>query len=121
MASLTDPKLWLMVLIISLVGVLTKLVYYRIGKQGSDAVMEHVPNMTPDKWVGVEERYQVYGSRALLLTSVPGLGSAIAAAAGIMNTRMGTFIILVLISNLIRNWLLVFVFGQTLSILPIGG
>ena len=101
-----------MVVIISVVGVLTKLVYFRIGTGGREAILEHIPSLEPERLESIEERYNQGGSGMLLLSSIPGLGSAIAASAGLFHTPLLTFIILVLISNLIRNLLVVFVFGQ---------
>jgi membrane protein DedA with SNARE-associated domain len=121
MEGLLDPTMWIMVLIVSLVGVVTKLAYYNVGKRGRDSVLEHIPRITPERWESLETSYEKRGSIMLLLASIPIVGSAIAAAAGTFEARVGTFVILVLISNLIRNWLLVFVFGQTLARLPISG
>ena len=108
-----------MVFIVSLVGVVTKLVYYNVGKLGKDAVLEHIPRMTPENWESLEANYKKRGSVMLLLASIPVIGSATAAGAGAFETRIGTFVVLVFISNLIRNWLLIFVLGQTFTMLPI--
>jgi membrane protein YqaA with SNARE-associated domain len=121
MDKLLDPTMWFMVFIVSLVGVGTKLVYYRIGSKGKDSVVEHVPKLTPERWEQVKVQYNQRGAAALLLTSIPVIGSALAAAAGVFSTSMGTFVILVLLSNLTRNWLLVLLFGQTISLLPFAG
>ena len=121
MEGLIDPTMWIMVLIVSLVGVATKLAYYNIGKRGKDSVLEHIPRITPERWESLGASYEKRGSVMLLLASIPVIGSAIAAAAGAFEARVGMFVVLVLISNLIRNWLLVIVFGKTLALLPFSG
>ncbi|HUS94064.1 MAG TPA: hypothetical protein VMZ24_02680 [Patescibacteria group bacterium] len=121
MTGLIDSSMWTMVIIVSLLGVFTKLAYYNIGKRGKDSALEHIPRVTPEQWERLEVGYQKRGSVILLLASIPVVGSAITAVAGAFETGMATFVILVLISNLIRNWLLVVVFGQTLALLPISG
>lgn len=117
MNDLGDFGLWSMVVIISLVGVLTKLVYFKIGKGGREAILEHIPKLEPERLESIEERFKNGGSPILLLSSIPGLGSAIAASAGLLHTPLLTFIVLVLISNLIRNGLVVIVFGQSVKLL----
>ena len=121
MKGLVDPTIWLMVFIVSLVGVVTKLAYYNVGKRGKDSALEHIPRITPERWESLEATYLKRGSLMLLLASIPIVGSAITAAAGAFQTRMVTFVILVLISNLVRNWILVFVFGQTFALIPLSG
>lgn len=120
MDKLLDPTLWLMVLIVSIVGVGTKLVYYRIGNLGKESVVEHVPRLTSERWEQVKSHYYHRGAITLLLASIPVIGSAVAAAAGVFSTSIGKFVILVLVSNLIRNWVLIFIFGQTISLFSLG-
>lgn len=121
MDNLGNLGLWGMVIIISLVDVLTKLVYFKIGEGGRDAILEHIPKLEPERLVEIEGRYASGGSRILLLSSIPAIGSAIAAAAGLLETPLLTFIVLVLISNLVRNTLVVFVFGQGIKLITGGG
>jgi membrane protein YqaA with SNARE-associated domain len=111
MEGLLDPTLWITVLIISLLGVVAKLAYYNVGKRGEDSVLEHIPRITPERWDSLATSYAKRGSVMLLLASIPIAGSAITVAAGAFETRVGIFVILVLISNLIRNWFLMFVLG----------
>ena len=120
MHFLSNLGLWGMVVIISLVGVLTKLVYFKIGKGGRAAILEHIPKLEPARLAEIEDRYEHGGSKILLLSSVPAIGSAIAAAAGLLETPVPTFIVLVFISNLVRNGLVVFVFGQGIKLLTDG-
>lgn len=118
MDGLADPTMWIIVFIVSLLGVVTKYAYYKVGKLGKDSALEHIPRITPEQWDRMEATYQNRGSLMLLFAGIPVIGSGLAAAAGAFETRLGLFVILVMISNLIRNWLLVFVFGQALTVLP---
>lgn len=112
MDDLGNFGLWAMVVVVSLVGVLTKLVYFRIGTGGREAVLDHIPSLELERLESIEQRFSQSGSGILLLSSIPGLGSAIAATAGLFRTPLLTFVLLVLISNLVRNSLVVFVIGQ---------
>jgi len=112
--------LWIGVILISLVGVLTKLVYFKIGEEGRQAILEHVPRLEPEQLESIEKRFQEGGPGILLLSSIPGLGSAIAAAAGLLETPLAKFIVLVLISNLVRNFLLVVVVDQGVQLFSSG-
>lgn len=120
MDETSNLGLWFMVIVISAVGVLTKMVFFEIGKGGREAMLEHVPRLEPERLQSLEERYTRSGSRLLLLSSIPGIGSAIAASAGLFRTPLLTFILLVLISNLIRNGLLIFIFGGGVKLLTGG-
>jgi membrane protein YqaA with SNARE-associated domain len=112
MDELGDFGLWGMVVIISVLGVLAKLVYYKIGDGGREAIMDHIPKLEPERLEEIEDRYEHSGSRLLLLSSIPGLGSAIAASAGLFHTPMLTFVVLVFISNLVRNWFVIYILDQ---------
>ena len=114
--QLTDPNLWTVVLLISVIGVFSKLVYYQVGKRGSQAVAERVPQVTPERLGQINGWYERHGSRVLAISSIPGIGSALAAIAGVVGVRIIIFVIWVFFSGLVRNWLLVIVFGQTLSL-----
>lgn len=114
--QLTDPHLWAVILLISLIGVVSKLVYYQVGKSGSHAVAERVPQVTPDRLSQVSAWFDRHGSRVLAISSVPGIGSALATVAGIAGIRILVFVIWVFFSGLVRNWLVVIIFGQTLSL-----
>lgn len=117
--QLSDPNLWTVILLISVIGVFSKLVYYQVGKRGSQAVAERVPQVSRERLGQINGWYQRHGSRVLAISSVPGIGSALAATAGIVGVRLLIFVIWVFFSGLVRNWLVVILFGQTLSLLPI--
>lgn len=113
--QLTDPRLWSVVILISLIGVVSKLVYYQVGRHGSKAVAERVPQVTPERLSLISGWFEKHGSRVLAISSVPGIGSALAAVAGIAGIRIIFFVVWVFFSGLVRNWLVVILFGQTLS------
>jgi hypothetical protein len=56
MEGLLDPTIWIMVLIVSLLGVVTKRAYYNVGKRGRDSALEHIPRITPERWDSLAER-----------------------------------------------------------------
>jgi membrane protein DedA with SNARE-associated domain len=114
--QLSDPRLWSIIILLSLIGVVSKLVYYQVGKSGSQAVAKRVPQVTPERLGQISGWFDKHGSRVLAISSVPGIGSALAAVAGIAGIRIIFFVVWVFFSGLVRNWLVVILFGQTLSL-----
>ena len=103
MDGLTDPKMWIIVFIVSLLCVVTKYAYYKVRMLGKNSALEHIPRITPEQRDRLEANYQNRGSFMLLFSSIPVIGSGLAAAIGAFETRLGLFVILVMISNQICN------------------
>ena len=109
MELLIEPKAWLIVLLLSILGVVGNLALYRIGKGGVDAIRERFPQIKPEQWMRVKRLYDEHGSLALLLSGVPVLGSLLTTAAGAFNVRLFSFVLFVFFAKLVRNWLIVVV------------
>jgi membrane protein DedA with SNARE-associated domain len=116
LADLTDLRLWLVVLIVSAVGLIEKLAFYRAGKRSAGSGLSDIPGIDPERADRLETMFQTKGTYILLLASIPGIGAATTAVAGIVGVNIALFVVWVAISNLIRNWLIVILSGQ-LSIL----
>ena len=77
--------LFLFLLVVVVASVVTRLgsmVYYALGKKGSEAVFEKHPRLDRKRWDQVQAWYQQYGTAVLLLTIVPFVSSVIMMGAG---------------------------------------
>ena len=106
-AALTNPSLWLVVLIWTAIGVVNKLVYYEAGERSGKAGLEKVHGYTQERAERFYAHFNRWGSPLLLLASVPVFGSVISVLAGADGVAMFVFVVLVAISNLVRNWLII--------------
>lgn len=106
MDLLLDPTAWLIVVAFSLLGSLGNLALYEAGKQGADAIRERFPRIKREHWQRVKHLYDTYGGWILLLSGIPVLGSLLTTAADAFGVPRPTFVLLVTIGKMLRNWLL---------------
>lgn len=114
--DLTDLRLWLIIILVSAIGLAEKLAIYRAGLSTAKADLTNLPGVTNERRARLEQFFQTRGTYILLLASIPGLGSAMAAVAGNVGVAAATFVLWVTISILIRNWLIVILSGQLASL-----
>lgn len=117
-ADLTNTRLWVVVLIWAAIGVFNKLVYYEAGQKGGKAALNKIHGYTPEKAEKYHQLYERWGSPLLLLASVPVIGSVMTVLGGVGRVALPGFIIMVAISNLVRNWLIIIVSGGVVGLLP---
>jgi membrane protein YqaA with SNARE-associated domain len=117
MSLLLDVKIWLLILLISIVGAVAALSFYYLGKRGTEAVLARFPQIREERWEEVQALYREHGTGLLLLSSIPMVGGLLIAAAGAFGVGVFTFLLWVLVSRVARNWLIVLLFDQTLGIL----
>ena len=117
MSLLLDVKIWLLVLLLSTLGTVAALSFYYLGKRGTEAVLERFPQLKEERWEGVQDLYREHGSGLLFLSSIPMIGGLLIAAAGAFGVGVSTFFLWVLMSRLVRNWLVLLLFDQTLGFL----
>lgn len=110
--DLTDLRLWLLVILISAVGLAEKLAIYRAGKSTAKADLSNLPGVTDERRTRLEGMFQTRGTYILLLASIPGIGAVMTAVAGNVGVSTAVFVLWVSISILVRNWLLVILSGQ---------
>ena len=116
MGVVLDIKIWLVILAISVLGTVTTLVYYYLGKQGAKAVQERVPQITEERWERAQHLYQEYGSKLLFLSGLPVAGVLLQSAAGALGVGLAVYVVWVLIGRLVRNWVLFLLFDQALGL-----
>lgn len=108
----TNPRLWLLVLLVSAVGLAEKLAIYRAGQRTAGADLTDMPGITEERRARLDMMFQTRGTYILLLASIPGVGAAMAAVAGNIGVATAAFVLWATISLLVRNWLLVILSGQ---------
>ena len=116
-ADLTNPTLGLIVLIWTAIGVVNKLLYYEAGERGGEGALESVHGLTPERADEFTHLYDRWGAPLLLLASVPVLGAVITVLGAVNGVNMLAFVVMVVISNLIRNWLIVLLVDGTVQLL----
>jgi membrane protein YqaA with SNARE-associated domain len=107
--TLVDPRLWLLVLLVSALGTFSTLAFYYLGKRGKEEIFERFPQLEGERWERIEAAFQRWGARALILSGVPGVGTVLPAAAGVFNIKRSAFLLWVFLGKMLRNWLLVLI------------
>jgi membrane protein YqaA with SNARE-associated domain len=114
---LLDIRIWLVVLAVSALGTGAALAYYYLGRKGVHAVMERLPQITEERWDRATRLYQKVGSALLFLSGVPLIGALLQTAAGALGVGLIAYVVWVLLGRVVRNWILLLLFDQTLQIL----
>lgn len=117
MAVLLNINVWLVVLIVSGLGTAATLVYYYLGREGVHAVMERPPQITEERWDRATRLCQKVGSAHLFLSGVPLVGALLQTAAGALGVGLTAYVVWVLLGRVVRNWILLLLFDQTLQML----
>ncbi len=104
---LTDPQIWLLILVMSVLGAFTRLANYYAGLRGKDTIESIYPRIKPETWVRVMLSYTRLRYLPLLLASIPIIGTLLTIGAGMAGVSRTGFLVWVSISKVIRNWILV--------------
>jgi membrane protein YqaA with SNARE-associated domain len=103
---LFEPWAWLLVILVSVLGVVGNLTLFKIGQEGQEAVASRFPRIDPARWKRAVELFETRGSWILLLSFVPGLGLLLSTAAGAFGVKTPEFVLWVMVAKMTRNWLL---------------
>lgn len=106
---LTDPKIWLLILVLSVVGAFARLANYYLGLRGRDTIETIYPRIKPQTWSRVLRFYGKFSTLPLLLASIPFIGTVLTVGAGMAGVSRNGFLFWVIVSKIIRNWILVLV------------
>ena len=109
---LTDPKIWLLVLVLSVWGSLARLPNFYLGNRGKERIESLYPRIKPETWERVLGYYDRLGPTPLLISSIPIIGSLLTITAGMAGIKRNSFLFWVVVSKIIRNWILVFLLWQ---------
>ena len=104
---LLDPKIWLLILVMSVLGSVARLTNYYAGQRGKDLIESLYPKIKPETWERVIKSYKHLGALPLLIASIPIIGTLLTIGAGMAGVSRNRFLVFVAISKVIRNWILV--------------
>ena len=116
-ADLTNPTYWLIVLALTAIGLFNKLIYYEAGQRGGESALNKIHGYTQERADELHHLYDRWGSPLLLLASVPVIGSVTTVLAGADGVALPVLVVFVVISNLVRNWLIVILAGGIAQLL----
>ncbi len=111
---LTDPQIWLLIFFLSALGALARLANFYAGQRGKDKIEEVYTRIKPETWEKVLGAYQRLGPLPLLIASIPFVGTVLTIGAGMAGIGRNSFIVWVMISKVIRNWILVLIIWRLL-------
>jgi len=100
---------WLLVILLSVLGVIGNLAFFKLGKEGLETVVTRFPRIKPARFHRAGEMFETRGSWILLLSCLPGLGLLLSTAAGAFGIKLYGFVLWVMIANVIRNWLVLII------------
>ena len=106
---LSQPELWLLIVIFSIIGSFARLPNYYAGLRGKEILESIYPRIKPETWEKVIVWYRNLGPIPLLVASIPFIGSLLTVGAGMANVGRNQFLIFVAISKIFRNWILVWI------------
>ncbi len=107
--ALLNPTLWILVLVVSGLGTAGSLVPYHVGQRGTEFVFERYPRLQGRPWERIEAVFRRRGAPTLILSGIPGLGTALLLAAGAFGIERGVFLYWVFFSKVLRYWVLAFI------------
>ena len=114
--AILNYRLWILVLAVSAGGATGGLVPYYVGQRGTEAVLEHYPDLKGQRWDRLETLFRRWGVPALILSGIPALGTALMVVAGAMDIKRWGFLFWTFLGKVLRNWVLVFAFLLGLQI-----
>jgi membrane protein YqaA with SNARE-associated domain len=104
---LTDPQIWLLILLISVLGSLARLANFYAGQRGKEMIEAVYTQIKPETWENVLGSFRRMGPLPLLVASIPFIGTVLTIGAGMAGIGRNSFLLWVMISKVIRNWILV--------------
>ena len=113
---LTDPRLWLIVILISIFGVVEHLAAYYTARSEGEMALDHMTRITEERKTELLAQFNRWGALILTIASIPVLGLILTAIAGASRVGQVTAIILIVVSYLTRNWLIVIFAGQIVNL-----
>ena len=116
---LFEPWAWLLVILVSLLGVAGNVTLFGLGRKGEEAVVSRFPRINPARWKHTGELFETRGTWILLLSCLPGLGLLLSTAAGAFGVKLPQFVLWVTVAKITRNWLLLIIVSN-LYLLVVG-
>ena len=115
--GLVNFRLWILVLFVSALGTSGSLIPYYLGQRGTKAVFEHYPKLEGRPWQRLEAVFQRWGALTLILSGIPGVGTALLIAGGAFGIKRRIFLCWVFVGKVLRYWVVTFVVLLSLQLL----
>jgi membrane protein YqaA with SNARE-associated domain len=104
---LFEPQAWLIIIVLTTLGVVGNLAWFELGKQGTKEITARFPRIKTEAWERIQGLCEEYRARVLILSAISVLASLVTTTAGAMGIRRPVFLVWVTFAKLLRNWLLV--------------
>lgn len=114
--ALLNPILWVLVLVLSGFGTAGCLIPYHLGQRGTEVVFERYPQLQGRPWQRIEAIFRRRGAPTLIVSGIPGLGTALLLAAGAFGIERGVFLRWAFASRVLRYWVLAFILLSSLQL-----
>lgn len=120
MELLTNPWVLSLIVLVSGVGVVVMLGAYYLGRKGGDEVHKHSDRISPETLDRLKVRFERWGAWLLLLAVIPYLGFPLSVAAGVVEIKVVSFVLMMFIARFTQTALLVVLLAEVLSAVGIG-
>ena len=115
--GLVEFRLWILVLFVSALGTSGSLIPYCVGQRGTKAVFEHYPKLEGRPWKRLEAAFRKWGAFTLVLSGIPGVGTALLVAGGAFGIKGRVCLCWVFVGKVLRYWVVIFVVLLSLQLL----
>jgi membrane protein YqaA with SNARE-associated domain len=105
-----DWRAWSVVIFLALVTLIFSAGKYRLGRDGFEALKEHYPQVSDERWNRVNTYFRRWGAPVIFFSFLPLLTWIIPPAAGAYGIRFRTFVIWAFIAKVVRYWILILIF-----------
>jgi membrane protein YqaA with SNARE-associated domain len=120
MELLTNPWVLLLIVLVSGAGVIVMLGAYYLGKKGGDRVHKHSDRMSEETLERLKLRFERWGAWLLLLAVIPYLGFPLSVAAGVVEIRVVSFVVMMFIARSTQTAIAVVLLEEALSAMGLG-
>ena len=114
---LLEPRIWVLIIILTLLGTTFSLAKYSVGNNGFDAILDRFPILGRERLERFGELYDQHGSMVLLLAAIPGIDTIVSTVAGAIGINRTTFILWITTAKLIRFWLIALVLTGAINLI----
>ncbi|UCG24638.1 MAG: hypothetical protein JSW55_01145 [Chloroflexota bacterium] len=105
----SDWRVWAIVILLAAVTLIFSVAKYRLGQSGIQALKEHYPQVSDERWERVNGYFDRWGAPVVLFSFVPFLAWVIPPAAGAYGIRIRPFLIWAFLAKMVRYWLLIII------------
>jgi membrane protein YqaA with SNARE-associated domain len=115
--GLVELRLWVLVLFVSALGTSVSLIPYYLGQRGTKVIFERYPKLEGRPWQRLEAAFQKWGAFTLILSGIPGVGTALLVAGGAFGIKRRGYLCWVFVGKVLRYWVVTFAVLLSLQLL----